>query len=245
MPTTQEKELETVKDELALLQAEYEEFVYIISHDLSAPLRQVKSFSEIIVSKHGDSFDEKTKHHFGLISSGSTQATQIVDAIKNYSRLTTRAKPFTLVDCNKLVAQALDNLSTEITESGASITCDKLPTIIGESEQLLMLFECLIKNALTYQLPENKPVIAISTRDDDHFWHFCISDNGIGVPTNLSEKIFKVLRRGVSNKKYPGMGMGLALVKKILQKHQGDISVEQENETGAVFNFKISKELSV
>ena len=238
-----ENELDKVKQELAELKAEYEEFVYIVSHDISAPLRQIESFSEIIVSKHGDSFDEKTKRHFELINNGSTQATQIMNAIKSYSRLNTRAKPFTSFNSNNIVAKALDNLSSLITKTGASITCADLPTIIGDEEQVSLLFKCLIENAITYQLPGNKPVISVSASDDKHYWHFRITDNGIGVPENLTEKIFKVLRRGVSSKKYPGLGMGLAIAKKILQKHHGDISVALNNDQGAAFSFKIAKDL--
>lgn len=238
-----DSELEKVKQELASLKAEYEEFVYIVSHDLSAPLRQIKGFSEIVVSKHSDSFDEKTQRHFGLIYDGSTQAELIIDAIKSYSRINTRAKPFALCDSNKIVADAMSSLSTLITETDASITCANLPTIIADSEQIQLLFECIIKNSLIYQPPDNKPVIFISASDEEDFWQFCISDNGIGVAENLTEKIFKVLRRGVSSKKYPGLGMGLAITKKILQKHQGDINVAASNEQGAAFTFKIAKDL--
>lgn len=236
-------ELEKVNQELTALKAEYEEFVYITSHDLSAPLRQIEGFAEMIISKHGDSFDEKTKRHFALIHNGTTQATQILTAIKAYSRLNTRAQPFTLINCSEIMAQVLENLSPLITETAASITCSELPSIIGDSEQIKLLFECLIENALIYQLKDNKPVIFISAKDDDDFWQFCISDNGIGVPDNLTEKIFKVLRRGVSNKKYPGLGMGLAIAKKILQKHQGDISLNVDNNIGSTFTFKIAKDL--
>lgn len=243
MAAEKKNELEKVKQELAALKTEYEEFVYIVSHDLSAPLRQVKSFAEIIVSKHGDSFDDKTKRHFDLIEGGSNQASQMIDEIKSYSRINTRAEPFTKLDTNKLVAQVLDNLSPLITKTAASITCADLPTIIGDSAQIKLLFQCLIENSLIYQLPDNKPVISVSVSDDNNFWHFCITDNGIGVAENLTEKIFKVLRRGVSSKKYAGMGMGLAISKKILQKHQGDISVALKSEKGAAFSFKIAKDL--
>ena len=236
-------ELEKVKQELAALKAEYEEFVYIISHDLSAPLRQIEGFADIIESNHSDSFDEKTKRHFALIHSGATQATQILTALTNYSRLNTRAQPFALMDCNEIVAQVLAELSPLIAEMGASINCVELPSIIGDSEQIKLLFACLIENALIYQLPGNKPVIFISAKDDNNFWQFSINDNGIGVPENLTEKIFKVLRRGVSSKKYPGLGMGLAIAQKILQKHLGDISLNVDTNTGSTFTFKIAKDL--
>ena len=238
-----ESELAKVNQELASLKAEYEDFVYIVSHDLSAPLRQIQSFSEIIVNKHGDCFDDKTNRHFELINNGSTQITIMIEALKSYSRLNTRTKPFELLDCNKSVAQALENLSALIIETKASITCDVLPEIIGDEAQITFLFQHLIKNSLTYQSTGNKPVISISFTQDNDDWKFCITDNGIGISDNLTKKIFKVLRRGVSSKKYPGLGMGLAFVTKILQKHQGDISVATENEHGATFTFKIAKDL--
>ena len=238
-----ESELEKVSRELALLKAEYQEFVDIVSHDLEAPLRQIKGFSEIIVSKHGNCFDEKSKRHFELIQKGSSQATQMLDAVKNYSRLNTRAKPFTLLDCNNSVAQALDNLSALVVGSGAIINYESLPKIIADENQITILFQELIKNSLIYQTIENKPVVSISVTQDDDFWQFQIADNGIGVPENLSNKIFKILRRGVSNKKYPGLGMGLALSRKILQKHYGDINVTQSSNKGTTFSFKIAKDL--
>ena len=238
-----ECELKKVKQELAALKAEYQEFVYITSHDLSAPLRQVDGFADLIISKHGDSFDDKTKRHFALISNGVTQAKSILDALTDYSRINTRAQPFTECDSRELVEQVLSGLSTLITETKAEITCTDLPIITADNAQLKLLFECVIKNALTYQLPDNKPVITLSAKDDENFWYFCISDNGIGVSENLTEKIFKVLRRGVSNKSYPGLGMGLAIVTKILQRHKGEISVSLNNKKGADFTFTIAKDL--
>lgn len=115
---------------------------------------------------------------------------------------------------------------------------------IADSAQIQLLFECIIKNALIYQQPDNKPVIFISASDEGDFWQFCISDNSIGVAENLMEKNFKVLRRGVSSKKHLGLGMGLAITKKLLQRHQGeDISVALVNEKGAAFTFTIAKDL--
>ena len=236
-------ELAIVNQELALLKAEYEEFVYIVSHDLSAPLRQIQSFSEIIVNKHSDSFDDKTKRHFELINNGSAQVTQMLKALKEYSRLNTRAKPFVFVDCNESVVQALDNLSSLITDSGALISCDQLPEVIGDKDQIIILFQQLIHNALIYQKAGNKPIISISFTENKDSWQFYITDNGIGVPANLREKIFKVLRRGVSDRKYPGLGMGLAYASKISQKHNGDINVVVNSEQGATFSFKIVKDL--
>ena len=118
-----------------------------------------------------------------------------------------------------------------------------MPKIIADKDQITILFQQLIKNSLIYQIAGNKPVVSISCTQYDDFWQFQIIDNGIGVPENLSNKIFKILRRGVSNKKYPGLGMGLAFARKILQKHYGDIKVAQSSNKGTTYSFSIAKDL--
>jgi light-regulated signal transduction histidine kinase (bacteriophytochrome) len=242
--TTQVKhQLEKAQKELALLKAEYEEFVYIVSHDLSAPLRQVEGFVEIITAKHTDSFDDKTKRHFELINNGTAKAKSILDAMTCYSRINTVIEPYTLLDLNILFDDVKDNLSALIEKNNALLHFDSLPKVMGSKEHIIKVFECLIHNALTYQQAGNQPVINLSVIDKGNVWQFCIKDNGIGVANNNTDKIFKVLRRGVSDKKYAGMGMGLSISKKILQKHSGDIWLDTEFESGASFYFSIAKDL--
>ncbi len=243
MSTKLEDELEKARNDLVELKAEYEEFVYIVSHDLSAPLRQVEGFVEIITEKHADSFDDKTKRHFELINSGTAKAKQILDAITRYSRINTVIEPYTLLDLNVVMNDVKDNLSSLIDKHNALFTFDTLPKIQGSREQIIKVFECLIHNALTYQQVGNQPVIKLSVSDKGDVWQFCINDNGIGVADNNKDKIFKVLRRGVSDKKYAGMGMGLAISKKILQKHHGDIWLDSDLENGTSFYFTIAKDL--
>lgn len=243
MSTELESQLKKAQKDLAVLKAEYEEFVYIVSHDLGAPLRQIEGFVEIVTSKHADSFDDKTKRHFELIYDGANKAQQLLEATRRYSRINTVVEPYTSLNLNSVMKVVQENLLPLINKTGALITIDNLPTIIGDMAQVTLAFECLIHNALTYQPPENQPKIAITVADKGDRWQLCIRDNGIGISNNLAEKIFKMLRRGVSDKKYPGMGMGLALTKKVLQKHQGHIWLELDNESGAVFNFTIAKDL--
>lgn len=243
MSTKLKDELEKAQKDLADLKAEYEEFVYIVSHDLSAPLRQVEGFVELVTSKHADSFDDKTRRHFELINSGVSQAKQLLDAIRGYSRINTRTEPFTALDLNSIIAVVQDDLSPLISKTNALITVGNLPTVMGDMAQVTQVFECLIHNALTYQLPESKPEITLNVVDKVDTWQFCINDNGIGVSENVAAKIFKVLRRGVSDKKYAGMGMGLAIAKKVLQRHQGDIWLDSTLNNGASFYFTIAKDL--
>lgn len=239
-----ENELKRARQELAALKIEYDEFVYIVSHDLSAPLRQIEGFSEIIVSRHADSFDEKTKRHLALIQGGSNQAKSILEAIRSYSHLNTMTQPFVLLDLNKIVSDTKVKLLAMFDEVSASITCNNLPEIIGDPKKITLLFECLIHNALTYQPQKQHCNINITAVEQTNDWQFCITDNGIGVDEKVQKKIFKVLKRGVSDKKFPGLGMGLAIVNKILQQHKGRIWLESNNNGGSAFYFTIPKHLT-
>jgi light-regulated signal transduction histidine kinase (bacteriophytochrome) len=243
MSTTIESQLAAAQRELASLRAQHQEFAYIVSHDLNAPLRQIAGFADIVATKHADSFDDKTKRHFKLIVDGSTQVNKILASLMSYSNLCTEPTAFSKLSLVEVVDDAIKALSEDISESGAIITCKNLPKIVGNGLALKQLFVHIIHNALLYQLPGNQPDIVISAIEAGNVWQLCVSDNGIGVAENLTEKIFKVLKRGVSQKKYEGMGMGLALAKKIAQKHGGDIWMESNNEVGTSFYFTIAKDL--
>jgi light-regulated signal transduction histidine kinase (bacteriophytochrome) len=238
-----ESQLKKARQELATLKMEYDEFVYIVSHDLSAPLRQIEGFTEIIASRHADSFDEKTKRHLALIQGGSNQAKLILEAIRGYSHLNTMTQSFALLDLNKIVSDTKVKLLAMFDEVSASITCSNLPTIVGDKKQMTQLLECLIHNALTYQPQKQHCKIDITVVEQTNNWQFCITDNGIGVDENVQNKIFKVLKRGVSDKKFPGIGMGLAIAHKIIQRHDGRIWLESNNSSGSAFYFTIAKHL--
>lgn len=237
-----EQQLIKTQQELSALKAEYEEFAYIVSHDLSAPLRQIEGFAEIIATKHADTFDDKTKRHLALIQNGSIQAKNILDALLEYSRLNSTTTPFILFDCNQVLDEVKQKLTSSFSDIDMIIKNDKLPSIKGNKVQFSLLLEHLIHNALHYQLLDNKPNIVISAVEVDGFWQFCVTDNGIGFSDNLMEKIFKVLRRGVSDKKYSGIGMGLAVARKIVQKHGGCIWAATTKEEGSSFFFTIKKD---
>lgn len=245
MSTLLAKQLAETQQELSALKAEYEEFAYIVSHDLSAPLRQIEGFIELVVANNSDNFDDKTKRHIELVLGGSAQAKRLLEALVGYSRINTTTEPYVLLDANKIVTDAKDFLSAMIAETNAVIHCENLPNIIGRELQMTQVFSHLLHNALLYQLPNNHPDITIDVMEMDDTWQFCIKDNGIGVSIKRTEKIFKVLRRAVSEKKYAGMGMGLAIAKKILQNHQGNIWLESEEGIGSSFYFTIAKDLAL
>lgn len=236
-----QSELSKAKEELAQLKAEYQEFVYIVSHDLSAPLRQIEGFSEMVLDKHKDDFDDKTKRHFEFIVKGGNTIRNILDDLTLYSRLSTKENSYTELDINNIISNNLKNLSSLIENTKAIVNSGNMPKINGDEELISQVFYHLLHNALYYQLPNQVPNINLSFIELNDHWQFCITDNGIGIPDNISDKIFKMFRRGVSEKQYPGSGTGLTFAKKIIIKHQGEIWFESEKGKGSSFYFTLRK----
>jgi len=244
MPLTLAEELAEARAKLARLEAEYKEFSYIVSHDLSGPLRTIEGFATIISQKHADSFDEKTKLHFQYIVNGVKNGTEILTSLKAFSRLNTRAQPFSACDCNALVADVQENLAEVIQSTAAQVESANLPMVFADSVQLSQAFYHLLENALRYHRADSPPKVRITAEDLGAHWQFIVTDNGIGVPAKLAERIFKPLRRAVKDKDYPGMGMGLAVTKKIAERHRGDLQFESTEGAGSTFRMTIAKGLT-
>lgn len=241
--TSLESQLKQTQQELEELKAEYQEFVYIVSHDLTGPFRTIQGFAEIIAKSHHQNFDEKTLNHLNFILDGAREGKNIVGALVEYSRLNTEAKPFTACNCNEVIYKVKERCASLINETQANISYPQLPVIWGDQEQITMLFYHLMHNALTYRKTDIPPEISISCEDNNQSWIFSFADNGIGIKSNLSDKIFQVLRRGVSKKEYDGMGIGLAIAKKIIQRHGGHISLDTESNNETIFHFTLAKKM--
>lgn len=237
-----EQQLRRCQKELAVLKAEYQDFVYLVSHDLSAPLRQIEGFAEIIANKHADTFDDKSKRHLALISGGAVQAKTLLDGLVVYSRLETLTEPLSELNCNDIVAETLEQLSVLPIMANADISYSHLPDIVGQKTKIMALFKHLIHNALLYQKAERPTKIKIEVEQLELEWQFCIIDNGIGVPEKCRDKIFSIFKRGVSVKKYSGLGMGLPIAGKILRLHGGKIWLGESSEQGSRFYFTLPKE---
>ncbi len=238
-----EKELARTLQELEALRTEYEELTYVVSHDLGGSLRAIEGFTDIISKKHVDRFDDKTKRQFSLITHNTTKGKVILEVLLEFSRLNTKSEPFSEVNCNALVEEAKQSLADLIMTSKAIITSTSLPTVTGDRKQLALLFQNLLKNALIFQESGNQSEIFIQAEKKGENWQFALKDNGIGIQSNLTEKIFRILRRAVGEDEYSGAGMGLAVARKIVKRHQGDIWVESEIGTGSIFFFTISSVL--
>ena len=232
--------------QLEQLEAEYKDFAYAVSHDLSAPLRAIEGFSSFLAEDHAQDFDDRSQRHLEHIINGSQKAKDILTALLDFSRINTRAEAFTEVDCNTLIAevQTQEQLSEWIDLSGAQLQVEDLPTIFAARQQMAKVFAEVLHNALVYHTEGGKPYIHIKADETDDDWVFSVTDNGIGISERAAERIFNVLNRAVKERDYPGAGMGLAISRKILHRHKGEIWLEARNPSETVFCFSVSKDLS-
>lgn len=230
-----------VQQELDELRAQHSQFVYAVTHDLAGPFRQIEGFANIIQSKNSHLFDAKTKRHFDLMISASERGGAILEALTDHSRMSITKASLSHVDCGEVIAEAIDSLSALIENSNGKISCNRMPTIAGDSVQLHRLFYHLIHNALLYRDPDRAPLVLLDATELEGSWQFCVKDNGIGFRDRIGEKIFTPLRRGVRDGDYPGIGMGLTIARTVVQRHGGSIWSESEEGVGSSFYFTLDK----
>jgi PAS domain S-box-containing protein len=232
-----EEKLKQTLKELERSNKDLEQFAYAASHDLQEPLRTVSNFSQLLAKRYKGELDAKADQFIGFIVDGATRMQQMIDDLLAYSRVSTRAKPFQLTNCETVFDQALTNLKMAIEESEALVTHDPLPTVIADASQMVQLFQNLISNAIKFR--KEKPRITVSAVQIENEWLFSVQDNGIGIAPEFMEHIFKMFQREHASAKYPGTGVGLAICKKIVERHGGRIWVETQAGKGSTFYFTI------
>lgn len=233
-----EVQLIKILAELQRSNKELEEFAYVVSHDLQEPLRMIASFTSLLSKKIPDNGDPDTKEFMDFIIDAALRMQQLITGILHLSRVTTRGTEFQPVNSGKTLQNAMENLHSAIQNSGAEITYDSMPEIIADPVQIEQLFQNLISNAIKYR-NDKYPVIHISARKEDGEWIFCIKDNGIGINPEFHERIFKIFQRLHTRNEYEGIGIGLAICLKIIQRHKGRIWVESDEGKGSTFYFTI------
>ncbi|MBD0344733.1 MAG: hypothetical protein ICV63_07860, partial [Coleofasciculus sp. Co-bin14] len=242
-------ELEEANVNLLHSNRELEQFAYVASHDLQEPLRAVNSYAQLLNRKYQGNLDAKADKYLGYIMEGATRMQQLINDLLEFSRVGTRGKPLQPTDCEGVLSQVLDNLKVAILESRTRVTYDPLPTIVGDEIQLIQLFQNLIGNAIKFRrvgdslgesdsVPE-PPRVHVKAVPRDHEWVFSVEDNGIGMEAEYFERIFTIFQRLHSRAEYPGTGIGLAVCKKIVERHGGHIWVESELGVGTIFYFTI------
>jgi PAS domain S-box-containing protein len=236
-----EAQMKRMLEDLARSNAELEQFAYIASHDLQEPLRMISSYTQLIGRRYKDKLDADGEEFIEYAVDGATRMQDRIQALLTYSRVGTRGKEFEPIDCEDVLNEALSNLQVAIKKSEASITHDPLPTVPADGTQMVQLFQNLIENGIKFQ-DEKKPEVHVSAKEQDEEWLFSFRDNGIGIDPEYSDRIFLIFKKLHAKGEYAGTGVGLALCKKIVERHGGRIWVESELGKGATFYFTILKE---
>ena len=234
---TESKALEL---ELARSNAELEQFAYAASHDLREPLRMIASYTELLARGYKGKLDADADDLIGFTTDGVNRMTGLIDGLLAYSRLTTRKGAIVPTDIGRCFQEAKNNLKVVIEESGARIDCEPLPTLPADGVQIMQLFQNLLSNAMVYRA-QRLPQISVRATEEPEQWVFAVADNGIGIEEQYFERIFVIFQRLHAREQYPGMGMGLTICKKVVQRHGGRIWVESKTGEGSTFYFSLPK----
>ncbi len=233
-----EHELASKAEELARSNAELELFAYVASHDLQEPLRMVASYTQLLARRYKGKLDADADEFIGFAVDGASRMQQLIQDLLSYSRLTTRGKALNLTQAEVACNSALENLQESITESNAQVSVGPLPGVFADATQLTQLFQNLIGNAIKYR-NERRPEIRVAARPNGEEWTFSVQDNGIGIEPQYFERIFQMFQRLHTREDYSGTGIGLAVCRKIVERHGGKIWVESQPGQGSTFLFTI------
>jgi PAS domain S-box-containing protein len=234
-------ELEQRARELARSNDELEQFAYIASHDLQEPIRTMAGFANLLEKKYKNKLDQDAHDFIGFIVDAADRMKKLITTLLEYSRVNTRGTAFTEVDFEKIIARVLSILQPKIQEAGATITRDPLPVAMADENQMIQVFEHLLGNALKFR--DGQPLtIHIQAEEHTAHWQFTVRDTGIGIDMAYAQRIFQVFQRLHTRDKYEGTGIGLAICKRIIDRHQGTIWVESVLGEGSTFYFTIAKQ---
>ena len=231
-------QLQQTADDLQRSNRDLEQFAYVASHDLQEPLRAVGGYVKLLQLRFPDKLDAKAQDYIAGAFDGATRMERLIADLLAYSRVGTRGGAFAPADLEVVLERALRNLETGIAAAGAAITHDPLPTLSVDATQMMQLFQNLIGNAIKFH-GESPPRIHVGAQKHEGRWVFSVRDNGIGIEPQYYERIFHIFQRLHTRKAYSGTGIGLAICKKIVERHAGMIWVESQPGQGSTFYFSI------
>jgi signal transduction histidine kinase len=233
-----EHQLKETSANLQRSNTDLQQFAYVASHDLFEPLRMVTSYLQLLEHRHHAKLDQQGREFVGFAIDGAKRMEALIQDLLEYSRVDIRGRKFEPTNCEQVLAAAISNLKVAIEESGAEISHDPLPTVMADRVQLTQLFQNLIGNAIKFR--GSRPVkVVVNVERKDGEWLFVIRDNGIGIDPKDFTRIFVIFQRLHTRQEYPGTGMGLAICKKIVERHGGRIWVESTRGEGARFYFTL------
>jgi chemotaxis family two-component system sensor kinase Cph1 len=227
--------------ELERSNAELQQFAYIASHDLQEPLRTVQSYLQLLQRRYGQRLDADADEFIAFAVEGAQRMRDLVTDLLAYARVSSRARPFEATRLDEVVQEVLRTLEAAIAERHAEIVVTPLPTVQGDRNQLRQLYQNLVTNALKFNR-DARPRVELSAERDGDGWRMWVSDNGIGLDPAYKDKIFEVFKRLYGRDEFEGTGIGLAICKKIVERHRGEIGVESSLGLGARFWFRLPDE---
>lgn len=234
-----ERKLERANRILVSSNRELQDFAYIASHDLQEPLRKIRSFSELLNVEYGEAFDEMGRYYLDRVNDAASRMSRLINDLLMFSRLVTQAKPFEEVDLNQIIEDVLSDLEVRIAEVKATIEADTLPVVEADPTQMRQVLLNLISNALKFLRPDVSPVVWVTSEavvlDGKKAYRITVTDNGIGFEQKQAERIFSPFKRLHSRNEYPGTGIGLAIVRRIIERHNGTVSATSTPGIGSSF----------
>jgi PAS domain S-box-containing protein len=234
-----ETERERLLDNLARSNRDLEQFANIVSHDLQEPLRMVEAFGDLLKQRHAEKLDDEGREYLDFITAGASRMSMLIKGLLAFSRLDRESLVKTPTNLNDILRDVLGNLRMAIESSRTRIKAASMPEVSGSPTQLLQLFQNLIENAIKYRKPDVAPEITIVVEKRDGFWLFSVTDNGLGIDAAHHTRIFELFQRLQTEDDISGSGIGLAVCKKIVERHGGGICVESTPGRGSTFLFTL------
>ena len=234
-----EQDLISKTSDLVRSNRDLEQFAYVASHDLQEPLRMVTSYTQLLARRYQGQLSSEADEFIHFAVDGAIRMQSLINALLAYSRVDSRGKPMVQCDLNSVLDHALDNLKLAMEESGASIVRGDLPRVVGDPVQLMQLLQNLVGNAVKFCTKGTPPVVKVMAEKEGDFWRISVSDNGIGIDPQFFERIFVIFQRLHTREEYPGTGIGLAMCKRIVERHGGTISVDSTPGHGAIFTLTL------
>src|SRR5690349_10263675 len=233
------QQIEAQADELTRSNRDLEQFAYVASHDLQEPLRKVASFCQLLQRRYAGRLDERADQYIGFAVDGAQRMQRLINDLLAFSRIGRLTSGFHEVDLNAVLLDAAAQFDGQREQTGAEISFEDLPVVLGEEPLLGALFGNLIGNAIKFRHPDRTPIVHIAARQVGDEYEFSVEDNGIGIEPEFADKVFVIFQRLHAKETYPGTGIGLAITKKIVEYHGGRIWIDTDHADGTLFRFTL------